>query len=60
MSDIDIKYFFIVLDMPSDDGQEWSKRVKANFCILLLDLLHFMRLTSNSCVNEELSVASVV
>jgi hypothetical protein len=33
-----VEYFSVVLATPSDDGQRWSKYVKANFYIKLVAL----------------------
>jgi hypothetical protein len=40
-----VKYFLTVFATPSDDGQQWPKHVKANFHILLLNMLQLMNLT---------------
>jgi hypothetical protein len=45
------KHICKVLAAPSDDGQWWPKHVKANFYILILNLLHLMDLTAHSCIN---------
>lgn len=43
-------YFFTVLGTPSDDSQWWPNYVNANFYLPLLNLLHFMDLTTHLCV----------
>lgn len=41
---IHVKYFLVVLFMLSDDSQYWPKHAKANFYVLILNLLHLMDL----------------
>jgi hypothetical protein len=32
-----VKYLFIILAMPYDDGQQWPKHVKAIICVLTVN-----------------------
>jgi hypothetical protein len=47
-----VKYFYVVLAMPIDDGQFWPKHAKANFYIPILNLLKLRDLVIQSCVKK--------
>jgi hypothetical protein len=47
---VHMKYLFVVLATPPDDGQWWPKHVNASVYILILNLLHSLDLTTHSCL----------
>jgi hypothetical protein len=52
-----VNYFFVLLAMPSDDGQQWPERVTADF---ILNLLCLMPLAMHSCIKKCNSSGSLI
>jgi hypothetical protein len=52
MFNIRVKYFFVVLAMPTDNGQYWPGHIKTNFYMPILYLLKLMDIVIHSCVEK--------